>query len=125
MAEEKTLDQWLEAFSPRFAALYAYAKSPLPNDPGERSVDIESAIHHGDEAGRLKADAESYLTQAMAQAVLTCKDLNPGLTANERKLLVKDGVRKIQRLVDGLTVTERSIKDRIYAAFNANKSRML
>lgn len=120
---DKSLEEWLECFSPRFAALYAYAKSPLPNDIGERHNDIEKAIHFGDEVGRLLADAESYLTQHTAQAVLLVKEQHGDLNADERKTIIKDTVRKIQRLVDGLAVTERSIKDRVYVGLNANRSR--
>ena len=118
-----TFEEWLVKYNPRMAALYAYAKSPLPNDIGERHVDIEKGIHMGDEAGRLLADADSYLTNRTAQAILTCRDLNPDLNADERRAMVKDAVRKEKRLVDGLEVTAQTIKDRIYAHLNANRSR--
>ena len=121
MAEERSLESWITAFSPRFEALYAFAKSPLPVDVGERQVDIERAIHLGDECGRLLADCKSYLTQHTAQAVLSVKTTYDKLNADERKMLVKDAVRKIQRLVDGLEITERAIKERVYVHMNANR----
>lgn len=121
---ELSLDEWLEKHNPLMAKLYAYAKSSLPATPEERHGDIEKAIHHADESARLLADAESYLTQATAQAVLKWKD-DDTLTGDERKAMVKDAVRSIKRLCDGLSITERSIKDRIYASLNANKARMI
>lgn len=120
-----TFENWLVAHSKRFSDLYEYAKSPLPTDIGERQMDVEKAIRCGDDTSRLLADACSFLTMHTAQAVLSVKEAHKELTADERKLLVKDAVRKIQRIVDGLAVTERSIKDRIYAAFSANRARMI
>lgn len=121
---ERSFEEWLIAFNPRMAILYSYAKSNLPASPEERHGDIEKSIHHSDEAARLLADAESYLTQATAIAVMKWKR-DDSLNADERRAMVKDEVRKIKRLCDGLSVTERSIKDRIYSSLNANKARMI
>lgn len=123
MTAELSLVEWLEQTRARREELDAYGRSPLPTDAGERHMDLEAAIQNGDDAGRLRADAESFLSQYLAQAVMKFSQRRDEFTADERKALVRDSVRDIQRLVDGLTVTERTIKSRIFAAMNANRSR--
>lgn len=115
--------EWLEATETLRGSLMEYAKSPLPADPGERHMDMDKAIQNGDDSGRLLADAEGYLIQAIAQAVMEARRLHPDLNAKEREAIVKDAVRGIQRVVDGIAVTDRSIKSRIFAMMNAARSR--
>jgi len=119
-----TSGEWLESTSTRREELEAYALAPLPTDAGERHLDIEKAIQSADDSGRLLADAEQYLTHAKAQAMFAALKEHDDLTAKERELVIKDAVRQVQRLVDGLTVTSRTIHDRIFAQQNANRSRL-
>lgn len=118
-----TLGEWLETTQDRRDELDAYAVSPLPVFE-ERQNDIEKAIAFGHDCGKLLADAEGYLTHAKASAMYQA--MKDPLEFNSRQidLVVKDEVRGVQRLVDGLTVTNRTIQNRIYAIQNANRSRL-
>ena len=119
---ELTLSEWLATTKERRAGLEAYAKSPLPRDISERHADIETAIQGADDSGRLLADLESYLSQAKAQALFSALEKYPDLNARERDLVIRSEVRAIQRLVDGMHVTDRTIKDRIFSSLNANRA---
>jgi len=123
MTGELTLEQWLESTAERRAELEAYARSPLPDSPEGRHQDLDAAIQSADDAGRLLADCESYLSQAEAQAVFVAREKHEDLTADERKKVVKAETRHLRRLWDGLSVTHQSIKNRIYGNMNANRSR--
>lgn len=117
-----TFDQWLEQTQARRDELDAFARSPLPvgNDAfGEYNTLIAAE----DDAQRLLADAQTFLTQATAKAVLTIKTKYPDNSADERKILVKDSVRDIQRLVDGIEVTARAMGSRRFLSMNINRSR--
>lgn len=120
---DMTFLEWLDSTDNLRACLMDYAKSPLPADASERHADMDRAIQNGDDAGRLVADAEGYLIQAIAQAVMEARRLHPDLNSKEREAIVKDSVRHVQRLVDGLAVTDRSIKSRQFAMMNAGRSR--
>ena len=117
------LGEWLTQTQTRRDELAEYGASPLPLEAGERHMDLEKAIQNGDDAGRLLADIQSFLTQATAQAVLDVRSSFDQLGADERKLLVKNKVRDIQRIADGLAVTQSSIRSRIFSTLNANRSR--
>jgi hypothetical protein len=121
--EGVTLEEWLEQTEAQRTKLYEYGRSALATEAGERHLDMDKAIQNADDAGRLRADAESFLSQALAKAVLKYSAKRDEFTAEERNKLVRNEVRDIQRLVDGLAVTERTIKNRIYAVMNANRSR--
>lgn len=123
MTAELELADWLDKTQKRRDELAEYGKSPLPTDSGERHLDMDTAIQNADDAGRLRADAEAYLAQALAQAVLKYSKKRDEFTAEERRVLARNDVSDIQRLVDGLSITERTIKNRIYAVMNANRSR--
>lgn len=116
------LTTWLEQTESKRNELYDYGRSPLPCDIGERHNDIERAIQNSDDAKRLQSEAESYLTQARAQALFAVLHEYPDLSAKDREIVIKDRVRDLQRLVDGLTTTSRTIRDRIYSTLNANRS---
>lgn len=118
------LSDWLISTQEKRDELDAYGKSPLPLDAGERHVEIERAIQNADDSGRLLADAESFLSQAKAQAVLAMIDKYPDLSSKEREIMVKDAVRGVQRLVDGISVTNRTINHRIFVIQNANRARL-
>jgi hypothetical protein len=117
-----SLDDWLTSVQDRIDALYAYGKTPLPAGPEERHLDMDAAIQSADDCGRLLADAQSYLSQAKAQAMLAVLDEYEDLSAKEREFVIKDRVRKIQRLCDGLEVTERTLRSRLFSSMNANRS---
>lgn len=119
---ELTLPEWLTATGERRGELETYAKSPLPRDASERHADIETAIQSADDSGRLLADLESYLSQAKAQAMFSALEKYPDLNARERDLVIRSEVRAIKRIVDGMHVTDRTIKDRIFSSLNANRA---
>ncbi len=117
-----TFDEWLSQTQERRDELDAFARSPLPlgaDVHGETNRLIECE----DDANRLLADAESFLTQYTAQAVLGIRAKYPDSSADERKIHVKDEVRQIQRLVDGIHVTAKTISNRRYLQMNAARSR--
>ena len=117
-----TLEEWLEQTQERRTELDAYARSPLPIG-NDSAGEINTLIAAEDNAQRLLADAQTYLTQAMAQAVLRIKREFDENSADERRILVKDAVRDIQRLVDGIAVTARAMSNRRYLHMNQNRSR--
>lgn len=121
---ENTLESWLEKNQEKLQGLCDYGLSALPSDVSERHADIERSIHSADEAGRLLADAESFLSQAQAKAFLHAKTLHPKFSPGELKFIVKNAVADIQRLVDGIAVTKSTLDHRIYSSLNANRSRL-
>lgn len=115
-------NDWLSDTQARRDELDAYARSPLPvglDAHGETNTLITSE----DDANRLAADAETFLIQATAQAVLTIKTKYPDNSADERKILVKDAVRDIQRLAAGISITARTISSRRFLQMNLARSR--
>lgn len=122
-ADGLTLDEWLESTQARRDELDAYAVSPMPAFE-DRERDIERAIAWGHDCGKLLADAEGYLSHAKATAMYQAKDDPRDWNSKQIDLVVKDSVRLVQRLVDGLCVTNRSIQNRIFALMNANRSRL-
>ncbi len=122
--EPLDLSSWLEATQARRDELDAYGRSALPTDLGERHLDLEKSIQNADDAGRLLADGEMYLTGEKAKAMFAALKEHDDLTAKEREIVIKADVAKVQRLVDGLAVTARTIHDRIFVSMNANRSRL-
>jgi len=123
MTDGLDFTEWIEQTQARRDELVELCRSQIDTDSGVRHGDLDRSIQNADDAGRLRADAEAFLVQATAQAVLAYSKRRDEFTADERKALVRDSVRDVQRLVDGLTVTERTIKNRIYALMNLNRSR--
>jgi hypothetical protein len=117
-----TLEEWLVSTAEIRAKLVKYGKEPLPSDAGQRHLDLDTAIQNSEECGNLLADAESYLIQHLAQATLSAKTDFPSFTGDERKIFAKNAVKEIQRLVDGISVAGRAIRDRIYVGMNANRA---
>lgn len=113
---------WLTQTQARRDELDAYARSPLPIG-NDSHGEINTLIAAEDDAQRLLADAQTYLTQATAVAVLFIKGRYPDNSADERRILVKDAVRDIQRLTDGIEVTARAMSNRRYLHMNAARSR--
>lgn len=120
---EITLTEWLEGTQVRRTELEDYGRSLLPADIGERHADMDIAIKCADDAGRLLADAESFLSQAKAIAMYNAlKDEDLG--AKEREIVIKNEVRHVQRIVDGLKVTTKTLMNRLYSNMNSNRSRL-
>lgn len=115
-------EEWLSQTQKRRDELDAYARSPIPIG-NDSHGEVNTLIKCEDDAQRLLADAQTYLTQATAQAVLRIKREYDENSADERRILVKDAVRDIQRLVDGITVTAKAMSNRRYLHMNTNRSR--
>lgn len=107
MTGELTFDGWLSATADERAAIIEFSKQAV--------LDVDKAIQKSDECGKLEKRAEWYLTQATARATLTSKTKYPQLSADERRIMVKDEVKNIQYILDAYVVTGRSIRDRIYS----------
>lgn len=122
--QEMDLDSWLESTQLRRLELEEYARSPLPIDSAERYPDLDTLIRAEDDAGRLLADSETYLAQAQANAVLAMKERYPELSAKERETMGRDSIRDIQRLVDGMKITSRTLSNRRFLMMNVNRSRI-
>ncbi len=115
------LEEWLESTDEKRAELLAYARSPLPTDPGLRQLDVSKAIQLGQDAGDLLADMEKHLIDETARAVLSVRKTDGELTADERKATVKAKVSGVARLRDGLQVVYTSIKDRRFALMSVGR----
>lgn len=124
VTDEITFDDWLGMTEEKRAELLKFSISEMPKDAGERHTEIEKAIQLASDAGAMLADAEGFLTHATAKEVFSVRKEHDDLTADERKAIVRDRVRDIQRLCDGLSVTHRAIQSRIYAVQNANRARL-
>jgi len=119
--EPLDLASWLDATQSRRDELDAFAVSAMPCAE-DRDADIEKAIAAGHDAGKLAADSESYLTHAKAVAMYDL--LKEDLNSKQVDLGIKDRVRDIQRLADGLSVCNRTLQNRIYSSLNARRSRL-
>lgn len=112
---------WLESTAEKRAEILAYSRSPLPTDPGERQLDISKALTYGQDAGDLLADVDKHLTDETARQTLAVINDSKGLTANERKLVVKGRVSQLSHLRDGLQVVYTSIKDRRFTLMSVGR----
>lgn len=123
MSDDMSLTEWLASTQEARDALDAFARSPLPADASERHADMDKAIQSADDSGRLLADSESYLSLAKAQALMALLQRDD-LNAKDRDTLLRSEVRGVQRLVDGLAVTERSIRNRLFVSMNQSRARL-
>lgn len=115
------LSDWISQTQSRRDELSEFVRSPLPigNDAyGE----ISALILAEDDAQRMMADINTYVVQAQAQAVLAIKTKYPDNSADERKILVKDAIRDIQRLADGIEVTARGISNRRFLTMSSARA---
>lgn len=119
MAEGISLTDWLSSTQEKRAELLAYAKSPISMEPGQRQIDVSTALEKGQDSGDLLADSEVYLAQKFAAAVLAARDTNDAQTA---RIVAKGEIAGIQRLRDGLAVIYQTIKDRRFSLMNLNRS---
>ena len=115
------INEWLEKNSALMGKLIEHIKSPMPDSFESRLNEVESDIKLKDEAERLLADCETFLTQETARAILEVRSKHPDLNSEERKAFVKLSVRDVQRIHDGIEVSCRGIKDRMIACLNANR----
>lgn len=119
MNEELSLSEWLDSTAEARGKLLAYSRSPIPTDPGERQLDVSEALTLGQDAGDLLADADFFLSQAFAVAVLDARLEHDASTA---RIVAKSKTAKLERLREGLSVMHQTIKDRKYALMNLNRS---
>ncbi len=103
-----TFNEWLSETESERGRLIAFGKG-IPS-----SLDAGAAITASDEAARLLADAESFLTQAEAYAVLEMKKKYPDMSSRERAVMEKEAVRDIQLIVDACRITHKSCVSRYF-----------
>lgn len=113
-----TLDQWLESTTEKRSELLSYSKSPISTDPGSRQLDVSRALELGQDAGELLADADLYLSQEFAKAIL---DSSPMHNAQTAKIVAKGKVAELKRLRDGLSVLYGTIKDRRFSLLSVGR----
>lgn len=121
MMTEINLEEWLESTNEKRTELLAYSRSPIPTDPGERSLDISIALQHGQDSGDLLADADKHVTDETGKQVLKVRIDYPELNASEREKVVKSRVSTLARLRDGLQVIYTSIKDRRFTLMSVGR----
>lgn len=112
------LDDWLTSTQELRGALLAYSKSTISTDPGERQLDVSKALEMGQDAGDLLADADQYLAQAFAKAVLEAREDHDAATA---RIVAKGAVASVQRLRDGVAVCYQTIKDRRFTLMSVGR----
>ena len=124
MSDDLTLDEWLVTTQEKRDELDSYSRSALPSTMEERHSDIDKSIQLSADSGALLADAESYLSQAKGIALMDLRNDPAEYTGRELDILVKARVRTVQRIVDGIHVTNRTLGARIFAIQNANRARL-
>jgi len=122
MTKEKTLDEWIQANEDELEQIIAFSKAGLPDDAGGLHNELSRAQQELGRAGAFLADAESYVVQAEAAATLAVRKTHGELTAAERRAIVKDSIRHVQRLSDSLRVVVSALKTKAYALMNLNRS---
>lgn len=118
---EISLEDWLVSTEEKRSELLAYSRSPIPTDPGERSLDISVALQHGQDAGDLLADADKHVTDETGKQVLQVRLDHSELNGTEREKIVKGRVSNVVRLRDGLHVIYTSIKDRRFTLMSVGR----
>lgn len=114
-------EDWISATQKDRDRLRQYGVSELPTDIGERHNDIENAIQNGDEAARIRSEAEQLLTHAIAAAYM--KKREGKLRVPELKAIVDAEVSQIRRIFDDCVTTHRTITSRLYGLMNQSRSR--
>lgn len=111
-------DDWLSSTTELRGSILAYSKSPIPQDPGARHLDISKALGMGQDAGDLLADADQYLSQAIARAVLEARKDNDASTA---RVVARGATAGLQRVRDGIAVCCQTIKDRRFTLMSIGR----
>lgn len=110
---DDSLNKYLEANAERISILSDAAK-------GKERVDFEAVVNRESEADNLRDDIKEMLIEATAIATMKfAKDEN--LNANEKQIMVKSEVRKIQRLLDSLSTTAKMLSARRFQIWNVNR----
>ena len=119
MTDELSLTDWLVSTSEAREKLLTYSRSAIPNDPGERQLDVSKALANGQDAGDLLSDAELYLAQDFAAEVLAAREKHDAKTA---AIVAQAKTAKLERVRAGLSVMYQTIKDRRFVLMNLNRS---
>lgn len=119
LQDDISLSDWLTSTAELRERLLSYGRSKIPTDPGERQLDVSTALENGQDAGDLLADADRYLSQAFARETLAAR---ADFDAKTAAIIAKGKVSDLQRLRDGLAVTYRTIQDRRFSLMNLNRS---
>ena len=107
---------WLTRTQAQRDALFSYARSEMPTEPGELTLDLDKCIRAEGAAGLQHIDADFYLKGETAQAVITSRDLSPDISAKEREIQVRDSVKSAAKLVAQLELLRDIFKARRIAA---------
>lgn len=118
---EISLEEWLVSTTEKRCELLSYSRSPIPTDPGQRSLDISVALQHGQDAGDLLADVEKHLIDQTSKETLAVRHDNSELNSEERKCVVKGRVSHIAHLRDSLHIIYQSIKDRRFTLMSVGR----
>lgn len=118
----QAFEEWLEQTDSMRSAIESHAESPLPADASERHAEIELAIKMQNDAELMLADCEFFLTRETEKAMLCIRENFPDYTAKEREVSIRAHVSGLQRIADKLAASGRTMKSRLYAAMNANRS---
>lgn len=121
--KEKTLDEWLAQHQDEIVSMVEFSKSALPDDFGALHLELSRAQQEVGRAGAFLADVEAYLTQAEAAATMEVRKEYDGLTAGERRAIVKGKIFEIQRLADSLRVVLQALKNKCFACMSLGRSR--
>lgn len=113
-SEDLTLEQWIEKTATRRESLMAYGSTGKAGTAEGRALDSLVAIGMADEAARIEAEADSYLTLAREQAMWETRKKHPDLTSRERDLVEKSIVREVVLLVKSCEITYKSCLSRYF-----------
>ena len=114
--------EWLGATQEKRDGLADYGATGKPPTEEGRALDSLKAIEMTDEAARLLAQAEKFLTHEKSRAMLECRKNNPELNSRERESVEKSMVAEIKLVVDGCEITYKSCLSR-YFNYKGNQSR--
>lgn len=118
---ESDFHSWLEKTQKQRDALFAYAREEMPTEAVLIGGDIERAMRAELAAGLQCVDADFFLTQETARAVLKYRG-DDSLSAKERDIIVKDSVKDTKRLRDSLELLREILVARRIAGFGARKN---
>lgn len=122
MLQEKPFDEWLAENMPKIRQMIAFSQERMSDQPAELANQMSQACAYQARAGYLLADAKSYLTHERARHMSQiAKDLSE-LSVPEKKIILEDKTRDIQRLFDQLEVVCKSLSEMTYACMNLRRS---
>lgn len=120
LKQRLTFAEWWDENGDEIVQAQEFSKDALSDAPGELAAQLSRAQSEYARMGALLADAESFLIQARAAAVLdVIKDPKyEDLAATERKHIVEDKAKDVKRLRDNLEVTVVALKQKCFAIMN-------